>query len=135
MPCVLTIDDSRAVRTIVSRQVKGLGFDVDEAEDGAQGLAKLQEMQFDLVLLDVTMPNMDGPTMLAKMRETGNQTPVIMLTSESRGSVFGSAMEAGISGYILKPFKPEELRDMILTVLQGGGDTSACGGCCPSNSP
>jgi two-component system, cell cycle response regulator len=98
MPCVLTVDDSRAVRTIVAKQVKDLGFDVDEAEDGIQGLAKLQDMQFDLVLLDVTMPNMDGPTMLAKMRESGNQTPVIMLTSESKRSVVGAAMKAGING-------------------------------------
>jgi DNA-binding response OmpR family regulator len=121
MPCVLTVDDSRAVRTIVAKQVKDLGFEVDEAEDGVQGLAKVAEMQFDLVLLDVTMPNMDGPTMLAKMRETGNRTPVIMLTSESKRSVVASAMKAGIDDYILKPFKPEELRNKILTVLQGGG--------------
>lgn len=121
MPCVLTVDDSRAVRTIVSKQVKDLGFDVDEAEDGVQGLAKVSELQFDLVLLDVTMPNMDGPTMLAKMREAGNTTPVIMLTSESKRSVVGTAMKAGINDYILKPFKPEELRNKILTVLQGGG--------------
>lgn len=121
MPCVLTVDDSRAVRTIVAKQVKDLGFDVDEAEDGIQGLAKLQEMQFDLVLLDVTMPNMDGPTMLQKMRETGNQTPVIMLTSESKRSIVAGTMKAGINDYILKPFKPEELRNKILTVLQGGG--------------
>jgi len=136
MPCVLTVDDSRAVRTIVSKQVKDLGFDVDEAEDGVQGLAKVQELQFDLVLLDVTMPNMDGPTMLAKMREAGNMTPVIMLTSESKRSVVGSAMKAGINDYILKPFKPEELRNKILTVLQGGGgDEDIVAPSSPGGSP
>jgi len=136
MPCVLTVDDSRAVRTIVSKQVKDLGFDVDEAEDGIQGLAKLQDMQFDLVLLDVTMPNMDGPTMLAKMREDGNQTPVIMLTSESKRSVVASAMKAGINDYILKPFKPEELRNKILTVLQGGGgEESVVSSASPGGAP
>ncbi|MBI5067675.1 MAG: response regulator [Deltaproteobacteria bacterium] len=136
MPCVLTVDDSRAVRTIVAKQVKDLGFDVDEAEDGIQGLAKLQDMQFDLVLLDVTMPNMDGPTMLAKMREQGNQTPVIMLTSESKRSVVGAAMKAGINDYILKPFKPEELRNKILTVLQGGGgDEDVVAASSPGGAP
>ncbi len=136
MPCVLTVDDSRAVRTIVAKQVKDLGFEVDEAEDGIQGLAKLQDMQFDLVLLDVTMPNMDGPTMLAKMREQGNQTPVIMLTSESKRSVVGAAMKAGINDYILKPFKPEELRNKILTVLQGGGgDEDVVAASSPGGSP
>jgi DNA-binding NtrC family response regulator len=121
MPTVLTVDDSRAVRTIVSKQVKDLGFEVVEAEDGVQGLAKLGDCQFDLVILDVTMPNMDGPTMLGKMRDTGNMTPVIMLTSESKRSIIAGAMKSGITDYILKPFKPEELRSKILTVLQGGG--------------
>jgi two-component system, cell cycle response regulator len=123
MPIVLTVDDSRAVRTIVSKQVKDLGFDVAEAEDGVQGLAKLGECVYDLVILDVTMPNMDGPAMLAKMRDAGNATPVIMLTSESKRSIIAGAMKSGITDYILKPFKPEELRNKILSVLQGGGGT------------
>lgn len=121
MPVVLTVDDSRAVRTIVSKQVRDLGFEVQEAEDGVQGLAKLEGCQFDLVILDVTMPNMDGPTMLAAMRAEGNLTPVIMLTSESKRSVVAGAMKAGITDYVLKPFKPEELRAKILQILQGGG--------------
>jgi DNA-binding NtrC family response regulator len=121
MATILTVDDSRAVRTIVSKQVKDLGFEVDEAEDGVLGLAKLAECQFDLVILDVTMPNMDGPTMLGKMRDSGNTTPVIMLTSESKRSIIAGAMKSGITDYILKPFKPEELRAKILSVLQGGG--------------
>jgi DNA-binding response OmpR family regulator len=119
MPAILTVDDSRAVRTIVAKQVKELGFEVLEAEDGVQGLEQLQSATVDLVLLDVTMPNMDGPTMLEKMREAGNKTPVIMLTSESKRSIVAGAMRAGISDYILKPFKPEELRTKVLSVLQG----------------
>ncbi|HET6439958.1 MAG TPA: response regulator [Anaeromyxobacter sp.] len=119
MPAILTVDDSRAVRTIVGKQVKELGFEVLEAEDGVQGLEQLAQAQVDLVLLDVTMPNMDGPTMLQKMREGGNQTPVIMLTSESKRSIVSGAMKLGISDYILKPFKPEELRQKVLSVLQG----------------
>jgi len=121
MATILTVDDSRSVRTIVAKQVKDLGFDVEEAEDGVQGLAKLAEREYDLVLLDVTMPNLDGPGMLAKMRELGNVTPVIMLTSESKRSVVSGVMKTGISDYILKPFKPEELRNKVLSVLQGEG--------------
>jgi len=119
MPAILTVDDSRAVRTIVGKQVKELGFEVLEAEDGIQGLQVLADAQVDLVLLDVTMPNMDGPTMLEKMRAGGNQTPVIMLTSESKRSIVAGAMKQGITDYILKPFKPEELRAKVLSVLQG----------------
>jgi two-component system, cell cycle response regulator len=121
MATILTVDDSRAVRTIVAKQVRELGFEVDEAEDGVQGLEKVSKAQYDLILLDVTMPNLDGPGMLAKMREGGNKTPVIMLTSESKRSIVATAMKAGISDYILKPFKPEELRNKILAVLQGEG--------------
>lgn len=119
MPAILTVDDSRAVRSIVGKQVKGLGFDLLEAEDGVEGLERLAAAHVDLVLLDVNMPNMDGPTMLRKMRERGDQTPVIMLTSESTRSIVAGAIQQGISDYILKPFKPEELREKILSVLNG----------------
>lgn len=119
MPAILTVDDSRAVRTIVGKQVKELGFDVIEAEDGVQGLEQLANTTVDLVLLDVTMPNMDGPAMLQEMRNRGDKTPVIMLTSESKRTTVAGAMKLGISDYILKPFKPEELRQKVLSVLQG----------------
>jgi DNA-binding NtrC family response regulator len=125
MATILTVDDSRAIRTIVAKCVTELGFEVAEAEDGAEGLTKLTDGQFALVILDVTMPNMDGPTMLAKMREAGNTTPVIMLTSESKRSIIAGTMKSGITDYILKPFKPEELRAKILSVLQGGSDGPA----------
>ncbi len=119
MPAILTVDDSRAIRAIVAKQVKDLGFDVLEAEDGVQGLEQLGAAQVDLVLLDVTMPNMDGPTMLQRLREGGSKVPVIMLTSEAKRATVANAMRLGIADYILKPFKPEELRSKILSVLQG----------------
>lgn len=118
MPRILTVDDSRAVRTIVAKQVKELGLEVDEAEDGQQALDKLEEIACDLILLDVTMPVMDGPTMLQKLRERGDKTPVIMLTSESKRSVVADAMKLGINDYILKPFKPEELMGKVKAALK-----------------
>lgn len=118
MPRILTVDDSRAVRTIVAKQVKELGLEVDEAEDGQQALDKLEEIACDLILLDVTMPVMDGPTMLQKLRERGDKTPVIMLTSESKRSVVSDAMKLGINDYILKPFKPEELMGKVKAALK-----------------
>jgi two-component system cell cycle response regulator len=118
MPRVLTVDDSRAIRQIVSKQLADLGCETDEAEDGEKGLERLKEAQFDLVLLDVTMPVMDGPEMLRRLRESGNQTPVIMLTSESKRSVVAGALRLGIVEYILKPFKPEELRAKVQKVIR-----------------
>ena len=125
MARILTVDDSKAIRMIVSKQVQELGFEVDEAEDGLLGLGKLDECIYDLVILDVTMPNLDGPGMLAKMRESGNKTPVLMLTSESKKSIMVDVMKAGIEDYILKPFKPEELKAKVLKVLKLSGPVMA----------
>ena len=120
MPRILTVDDSRTVRMILTKQVSELGFEIDEAEDGEQGLAKLEEITFDLILLDVTMPVLDGPGMLQKMREKGNKTPVLMLTSESKRSIVAQLMKLGIDDYILKPFKNDELKRKILKSLKMG---------------
>lgn len=109
MPRILSVDDSRAIRAMITKALRDVGYDVDEAEDGQQGLARLEECQYDLVLLDVTMPVLDGPGMLDAMRKTGNKTPVLMLTSESKRSIVSTVMQLGISDYILKPFKPEDL--------------------------
>lgn len=117
MPTVLTVDDSRAVRSILAKTLTEWGIEVDEAEDGKKGLESLRNAAYDLVLLDVIMPEMDGPTMLATMREHGDKTPVFMLTSESKTSIVTDALKRGIEDYILKPFKPEELKAKIGKVL------------------
>ncbi len=118
MPRVLTVDDSRAIRMIVTKVLNELNLEVDEAEDGEKGLARLEELNFDLVILDVTMPVLDGPGMLAKMREAGNKTPVLMLTSESKRSIVAEIMKLKIEDYILKPFKNDELKAKIIKILK-----------------
>ncbi len=131
MPRILTVDDSSTIRSIITKQMTDLGFEIDHAEDGQQGLAKLEEISVDLILLDVTMPVMDGPTMLSALRERGDKTPVIMLTSESKRSIVSGAVKLGIEDYILKPFKPDELRGKVLKALRldgsagGGGPVAA----------
>ena len=118
MPRILTVDDSRPIRMIVSKALIEMGFEVGEAEDGINGLKKLQGGGYDLVVLDVTMPNLDGPGMLAKMREGGDKTPVLMLTSESKTSIVAALMKLGIQDYLLKPFKGDELRAKVLKALK-----------------
>lgn len=118
MPRILTVDDSRPIRMIVSKAMTELGFEIGEAEDGNDGLKKLAEKPCDLVILDVTMPNLDGPGMLAKMREQGDKTPVLMLTSESKTSIVATLMKMGIQDYVLKPFKADELRAKVLKALK-----------------
>jgi DNA-binding response OmpR family regulator len=133
MTRILTVDDSRAIRSIVSKQIAELGHDLGEAEDGEQGLLRLAEGGYDLVILDVTMPVLDGPGMLRKMRERGDKTPVLMLTSESKRSIIAECMKLGIEDYILKPFKPEELKGKVTKVLPHATPRSAPAG--PSGAP
>jgi len=114
---ILTVDDSSTIRTIIGKTLGELGFAIEQAEDGEQGLAKLATGPVDLILLDVTMPVMDGPTMLEKLRASGDKTPVIMLTSESKRSIMVGAIKLGVSDYILKPFKGDELRTKVLKAL------------------
>ena len=118
MPVVLTVDDSNSIRSIVGKALRELGFDIEQAEDGEKALALLEETSVDLILLDVTMPVMDGPTMLKALRERGNKTPVIMLTSESKRAIVAGAMQLGIEDYMLKPFKPDELKAKVFKALR-----------------
>jgi DNA-binding response OmpR family regulator len=137
MAKVLTVDDSRAVRMIVKKQMTELGFEVEEAVNGEEGLARLEAESFDLVLLDVTMPVLDGPGMLEKMRGGGDKTPVLMLTSESKRSIVATLVKLGVEGYILKPFKTEELRSKVLRALHKSEDdviaTAGAGSPMPHN--
>lgn len=117
MTRILTVDDSRSQRSIIIKSLTGYDFEFIEAEDGQQGLQRLEEGGIDVVVLDVTMPVMDGPTMLAKMRERGDQTPVVLLTAESKTTLIGPMLQQGVTDYILKPFKPEQLRAKVLKTL------------------
>lgn len=136
MKKLLTVDDSRAVRSMVTKAVREAGYEVDEAEDGEQGLARLEEAQYDLILLDVTMPVLDGPGMLERMRARGDKTPVLMLTSESKRSIVANVMQSGISDYILKPFKPEDLAAKINKVLgDPGGGANVAAAPAPAAAP
>lgn len=130
MVTVLTVDDSNSIRSIVGKTLRELGFEVEQAEDGEKALLLLEETSVDLILLDVTMPVMDGPTMLKALRERGNRTPVIMLTSESKRSIVAGAMSLGIDDYMLKPFKPDELRTKVFKALRmaDGASVSTAGG-------
>jgi two-component system cell cycle response regulator len=131
MPRILTVDDSRAIRMIVAKQLQPLGFEIGEAEDGIDGLGKLQSAAYDLVVLDVTMPNLDGPGMLAKMRESGSKTPVLMLTSESKTAIVATLMRLGISDFVLKPFKGDELKTKVLKALKLPADYAPAGAPAP----
>lgn len=111
---ILLVDDSRTIRNIQKNVLKQLGHtDVLEAEDGVQALGKFKENTPELVLIDWNMPNMDGITLVRKIRETDKAVPLIMCTTEAEKSRVLEAIKAGVNSYIVKPFTVESLGEKI----------------------
>lgn len=116
---ILIVDDSVSIRQSVRFILEQSGYTVFEAADGQEGLKRLGEQKTDLVITDVNMPNMDGLTMVRKIRETDGIkfVPIIVLTTESQGSVVEDGKKAGATGWIVKPFNDEKLIETIKKVL------------------
>jgi two-component system chemotaxis response regulator CheY len=116
---VLTIDDSPSVRKLVEFALKSKGFEVDSAEDGQEGLERMREERFDAIVLDVNMPRMDGLEFLRRIRadQLYASIPVIMLTTEGQERDKDKAIELGATAYIVKPFKPTQLLELVDEVL------------------
>ncbi|MBI4719456.1 MAG: response regulator [Planctomycetes bacterium] len=107
---VLLVDDSRTMRNIQRSVLKQIGHeDVVEANDGVQALAELARQRPDLMLLDWNMPNMDGITVVHKVRETDKTLPIIMCTTEAEKSRVIEAIKAGVNNFVVKPFTAESL--------------------------
>lgn len=119
MKKVLTIDDSKVVRSMVVRALAPYGCEVIEAEDGEQGLAAAREHVPDLVLLDITMPVMDGREALRRLREDEScrRLPVIMMTAETGKETVLDVARLGVAGYIVKPFKQETFDKEVRKIL------------------
>jgi two-component system chemotaxis response regulator CheY len=119
MTKILTVDDSASIRQMVSFTLKSAGFDVAEAEDGVEGLKAVKSGKFDLVISDVNMPNMDGITFVTELRTLGDYkfTPVLMLTTESSADKKQAGRAAGATGWIVKPFNPDQLLATIKKVI------------------
>ena len=116
-PTVLIVDDDAGTRAHVRANLEAEGFDVLEAASGPEGLAALEEESPDLILLDVMMPQMDGWEMLRRVQERhGGAVPVVMFSGQVE-NVEGEAAERGASGFIGKPFDPQELIDRAKQIL------------------
>lgn len=116
---IMTADDSASVRQMVSFTLKQNGYDVVEAVDGQDALTKLSSQKVDMLITDLNMPNMDGIGLIRGVRAgTLNKfIPIIMLTTESQDSKKGEGKAAGATGWIVKPFKPEQLIAVVKKVL------------------
>ena len=119
MSVVLAVDDSASMRQMVSFTLKTAGFEVIEAVDGVDALAKAKDKQVDVVVSDVNMPNMDGIELISELRALPQYkfTPMLMLTTESGGDKKTQGKAAGATGWIIKPFNPEQLVKTVNKVL------------------
>ncbi|MFI4895900.1 MAG: response regulator [Steroidobacterales bacterium] len=118
---ILAVDDSASIRHLVGVTLRAAGYEVAEAADGQEALEYAREHSVDLVLADVNMPRMDGITLVAQLRSLPNYrlTPLLLLTTESSSQSKQQGKQAGATGWIIKPFHPEQLLATLERVLSG----------------
>jgi two-component system chemotaxis response regulator CheY len=117
---ILVVDDFPTMRRIVRNLLKELGYtNVDEAEDGVAGLAKLRSGSFDFVVSDWNMPNLDGLSMLKEIRADASLShlPVLMVTAEAKKENIIAAAQAGANGYVVKPFTAATLDEKLAKII------------------
>jgi two-component system chemotaxis response regulator CheY len=116
---ILTVDDSASLRMAIRIALSGAGYQVSEAADGVEGLAKAEATRFDMIVTDLNMPRMDGLSMIRELRKRPAQAgvPIIFLTTESDGEMKAEARAAGATGWLVKPFVPDQLVKIARKVL------------------
>jgi two-component system, chemotaxis family, chemotaxis protein CheY len=120
----LVVDDFSTMRRIVRNLLKESGFsEADEAEDGVVALQKLRSSNFDFVVTDINMPNMNGFQLLTEMKqdEKLKHIPVLMVTAEARKEDIVMAAQQGAAGYIVKPFTKATLEEKLVHILKKSG--------------
>lgn len=115
---ILTIDDSKTIRDMVSFTLTRAGYEVQEAPDGAAGLALATRQKFDCIITDLNMPGYDGLALTRSVRAgTPNRaTPILLLTTESDPAKKTAGREAGATGWLVKPFNPDKLVETVKKV-------------------
>jgi len=124
----LVVDDSKAIRSIITKHLKALGFEVVEADSGIVALVQLKKMGgADIALLDWNMPEMDGFELLRRVREDAefSELRVMMVTTESEMSQVAKALEAGANEYLMKPFTKEALVEKLVLLGLDPGEAAA----------
>jgi two-component system chemotaxis response regulator CheY len=116
---ILTVDDSSSLRMAIRIALSGAGYNVSEAVDGLDGLNKAKAGKFDMIIADLNMPNMNGLEMIREIRKLPIQTgtPIIFLTTESDEAIKQEARAAGATGWLVKPFVPDQLLRIAAKVL------------------
>jgi two-component system chemotaxis response regulator CheY len=119
MTSILTVDDSASIRQAIKIALSGEGYAVTEAVNGQDGLDKGSAGGFDLIVTDLNMPVMDGLAMIRALRQrpAGAGVPILFLTTESDAEIKAQAKAAGATGWVTKPFQPDQLVRIVTKVL------------------
>jgi DNA-binding response OmpR family regulator len=120
-PRILLVDDEQPIQTLLSFPLQRDGYEVVQAADGAEALARFDEQIFDLVVLDVMLPRMDGLEVCRRLRAKGETVPIIMLTAKSEEIDKVLGLELGADDYITKPFSMREFRSRVKAALRRSG--------------
>ncbi len=121
MAKILIVDDAEFLRMRISKMLRADGHDVLEAENGLRAVEKYQAEKPDIVLMDITMPEMDGLTALKEIRAlSANTASVVMLTALGQESVVLDAIKSGAKDFIVKPFERERVLNAIAKLLPKG---------------
>jgi two-component system, chemotaxis family, chemotaxis protein CheY len=116
---IMTVDDSTSVRQMVSFTLKEAGYQVIEAADGRDAISKMNGTDINLIITDLNMPNMDGIELIKNIRTNPKYKfiPILMLTTESQTEKKMEGKKAGATGWIIKPFQPEQLLSVVKKVI------------------
>ena len=120
-PRILLVDDEQPIQTLLSFPLQRDGYEVVQASDGREALARFSEQQFDLVVLDLMLPRMDGLEVCKRLRAKGSTVPIIMLTAKSEEIDKVLGLELGADDYITKPFSMREFRSRVKAALRRAG--------------
>lgn len=116
---IMTVDDSPTIRQMLGMALKGAGYEVVEAENGKDALNKLESEPVSMLITDLNMPQMNGIDLIRSVRQSPGLRflPIIMLTTETQEAKRQEGKAAGASGWIVKPFKPEQLLKVVQMVM------------------
>ena len=117
---ILTVDDSASMRQIVNFTLRKAGYEVTEAVDGEDGLAKVTSERFDLIITDLNMPNVDGIQLITSARKIPGYSfvPILMLSTESQAEKKDAGRKAGATGWIVKPFDADQLVAVVQKLVK-----------------
>ncbi len=120
MAKILVVDDDRTTRHLLALQLRGAGYSVTQAGNGKQALERVRRQAFDLVLLDVWMPGMDGLELLARLRDEPSRPRVVVMTADDASETLLHAIRQRAYRFLSKPVEPKQLIEVVRSVLAAG---------------